>query len=52
MAVKTKRSPFVHIKIAIYGSVNYPLTLIIIAFDPHPYGKIMMINSDTVIHDK
>ena len=35
--VKTKRSPFVHIKIAgIYGSVNYPLTLIIIGFDTHP----------------
>ena len=30
----------VNIKIAgIYGSVNYPLTLILIGFDTHPYSN-------------
>ena len=34
----SKRSPVVHIKIAgmVNGSVNYPLTLMIMGFDTHP----------------
>ena len=34
--------PLVNIKIAgIYGSVNYPLTLIIIGFDTDPYQFLL-----------